>query len=146
RVALKRGSGIRTEGLKEKLRTKLKEHLEDWLQKKWREENVSPGQISERIKGLNLSFEPADIVNEVMSFGAPTPIEIAVSGKELQQSRAYAEKIKAELDRIPSLRDLQFGQTMDYPTVDIRVDREKLGVMGGTVRDVTDSVIAATSS
>jgi multidrug efflux pump subunit AcrB len=146
RVELKRGSGVRTEALKETLRTKLKEHLEDWLQKKWQEEEMSPGQISERIKGLRLSFEPADIVNEVMSFGSPSPIEVVVSGKELQQSRAHAEKIKAELDKILSLRDLQYGQPMDYPTVDIRVDREKLGVMGGMIRDVTDSVLPATSS
>jgi multidrug efflux pump subunit AcrB len=146
RVALKPGSGIRTEVLKETLRKELKEHLQNWLVKKWQEEEMSPGQISDRIKGLRLSFEPADIINEVMSFGAPTPIEIVVSGKELQHSRQFAEKIKHELDSIPSLRDLQFGQSFDYPTVDIRIDREKLGVMGGTIRDVTDTVLPATSS
>jgi multidrug efflux pump subunit AcrB len=85
-------------------------------------------------------------VNEVMSFGAPTPIEVVVSGPKLQESRRHAEKLYQELTKIPSLRDLQFAQPLDYPTLDVRVDRQKLGVMGGTIRDVTDSVIAATSS
>jgi multidrug efflux pump subunit AcrB len=146
RVALKPGRGVRIEALKEQLRDKLQARLEDWLQTKWQEENMSPGKISERIKGLRLSFEPADIINEVMSFGAPTPIEVVVSGQKLAETRAYAEKLRVELAKIPALRDLQFGQPFDYPTVDVRVDREKLGRMGGTMRDVTDSVIAATSS
>ena len=46
----------------------------------------------QRVQGLQFSFEPADIVNEVMSFGSPTPIEVAVSGPDFAQDRAYAEK------------------------------------------------------
>src|SRR5205823_2680796 len=49
-------------------------------------------------------------------------------------------------DGVSSLRDLQFVQPLDYPTVDVWVNREKLGHMGGSVKDVTDSVVAATSS
>ena len=76
---------------------------------------------------LQLSFEPADIVNEVMSFGSPTPVEVAVSGPNLADNRAYAEKVHAQLAKIPSLRDLQFGQSLDYPTVEVKVDRERAG-------------------
>ena len=69
---------------------------------------------------VRFSFEPADIVNEVMSFGSPTPVEVAVSGPNLADNRAYAEKVRDELAKIPSLRDLQFGQSLDYPTVERR--------------------------
>ena len=65
-----------------------------------------------------------------MSLGSPTPIEIAISGQNLAADRAFGEQVKAALQRIPSLRDLQFGQALDYPTVDVNVDREKAGVMG----------------
>src|SRR5207253_1255144 len=102
--------------------------------------------VEAKVRGLRLSFEPADIVNEVMSFGSPTPVEIAVSGPKLAESRAYAEKVRAQLDQIESLCDLEFVQPLDYPVIDVTVDREKLGRMGGTVKDVTDSVVAATSS
>jgi multidrug efflux pump subunit AcrB len=146
RVSLKRGSGIRVEDLKTRLRDELKERLQGWLRTKLLDEGQTSAHADERVSGLRLSFEPADIVNEVMSFGSPTPVEVAVSGPKLAESRAYAEKVRAQLADIPSLRDLQFVQPLDYPTVDVRLDREKLGRMGGTVKDLTDSVIAGTSS
>jgi multidrug efflux pump subunit AcrB len=98
------------------------------------------------VRGLKFSFEPADIVNEVMSFGSPTPVEVAVSGPKLAESRAYADKIRAQMERIPSLRDLQFVQPQDYPAVVVRVDRQLAGASGVTTQDVANSLVAATSS
>ena len=74
--------------------------------------------------GIRLSFEPADIVSEVMSFGSPTPVDVAVTGPNLADDRAFAEKLRNELAEIPSLRDLHYGQSLDYPTIRIEVDRE----------------------
>src|SRR3984957_14518697 len=107
RVALKQQSGVRVAELKERLRRKLPERLGQWLEQKLTTEQVPPEQIVERVSGLKFSFEPADIVNEVMSFGSPSPVEIAVSGPKLAESRAYAEKVRTELQQIGSLRDLQ---------------------------------------
>jgi multidrug efflux pump subunit AcrB len=146
RVALKPGSGVRIEPLKDKLREILPQRLQAWMRENLASEGLPTELIEERVQGLRLSFEPADIVNEVMSFGAPTPIEVAISGKSLADNRAYADKIRQELAKIGSLRDLQFLQPLDYPTVDVTVDREKLGRSGGTVKNVADSVVAATSS
>jgi multidrug efflux pump subunit AcrB len=95
---------------------------------------------------VRFSFEPSDIVNEVMSFGSPTPVEVAVSGPNFAESRAHAEKIYAELSRIPSLRDLQYAQSLDYPTIQVQVDREKAGLAGLTPADVSRSLVTATSS
>src|SRR5262249_3683592 len=53
---------------------------------------------------VRCSFEPADIVNEVMSFGSPTPIDISVSGGNFAESRMHAEKIRAELTKLSYLR------------------------------------------
>jgi multidrug efflux pump subunit AcrB len=146
RVALKPGSGIRTEDLKEKLRDVLPKELAKFLARRLADDGLSEAQIAQRIAGLRLSFVAADIVNEVMSFGAPTPVEVAVSGQNLDLTRAYAEKIHNELDKIESLRDLQYGQTFDYPTVDVKLDREKLGLSGGTVKGTSDTALGATSS
>jgi multidrug efflux pump subunit AcrB len=85
-----------------------------------------------RAEGLKLSFEPAEIVNEVMSFGSPTPVEIAVSGPKFADNRAYAEKVRQQLQEILSLRDLQFAQSLDYPAVAVEVDRERAGLSGVT--------------
>jgi multidrug efflux pump subunit AcrB len=123
-VQLKRGAGIGIEELKERLRQKLPQEL----------------------PGVRFSFEPSDIVSQVMSFGAPTPIEVAVSGPNLADSRVYAEKLRAKLAQIPTLRDLAFEQELDYPTVKVTLDRERAGVLGVTADDVANSVVAGTSS
>ena len=82
-----------------------------------------------------------------MSFGSPTPIEIAVRSKDLAQNRDYAARALARLkEEIGSLRDLQFSQALDYPTVDVKVDRERLGLSGVSVTNVSNSLVAATSS
>src|SRR5262249_33543348 len=107
RVALRPGSGVRIEELKERLRRELPPRLEGWLQKKLLAIGRT-GDAAARAKGVRISFEPADIVNEVMSFGSPAPVEVAVSGPQLAVSRAYAEKVRRRLERIDSLRDLQF--------------------------------------
>jgi multidrug efflux pump subunit AcrB len=123
-ISLRHGSGIRVEEFKERLRQKL----------------------PEAIPGTALSFEAGDVVSQVMNFGAPTPIEIAVSGPNLAANRAFAEKALAEMKSVPSLRDLQFGQPLDYPTVNINIDRERAGQLGVTVEQIGRSLAAATSS
>ncbi len=146
RVALKHNSGIRIEELKQRLRRELPERLSAWLKTRLREDGVADEQIAARIGRLRLSFEPADIVNEVMSFGSPTPIEVAISGPNFADSRAFAHKVFMELKRIESLRDLQYVQSLDYPTVEVKVDRERAGQSGVTTEDVAKSLVAATSS
>ncbi len=93
-----------------------------------------------------VSFEAGDIVSQVMSFGSPTPVEVAVQGPSLADNRAYAAKVYSELARIGDLRDLQYAQPLDYPSVEINVDRRRAGQFGLTMADVARSMVAATSS
>jgi multidrug efflux pump subunit AcrB len=85
-------------------------------------------------------------VSQIMNFGAPTPIEIAVNGPNLQDDREYAEKLRDELGEIRALRDLQFEQPLDFPSVEVNVDRELAGQLGVSVDEVGRSLVAATSS
>src|SRR6185369_7889197 len=102
--------------------------------------------FADKLPDVKFSFEPSDIVSRVMSFGSPTPIEIAVAGPNLAASREYAEKIREKLARVAALRDIQFGQSLDYPTVDVTLNRERAGVLGVKVADATRSLVAATAS
>jgi multidrug efflux pump subunit AcrB len=146
RVALKEDSGIKVEDLKVRLRELLPQKIGAWLRSKWEEEGVEAGEIERRVAALRFSFGPADIVNEVMSFGSPTPVEVAVFGPVLADDVAFATKVKAELEKVPALRDLQFLQAQDYPTVDVKLDRERIGKGGVTVQDVGRALLSATSS
>jgi multidrug efflux pump subunit AcrB len=123
-IQLKRSSGIRVDELKERLRQKL----------------------SAQFQGARFSFEPSDIVSRVMSFGAPTPIEVAVNGTNMTDVRRYAENLRDKLARVPTLRDLAFEQELDYPVVSVNMDRERAGVLGVTADEIGRSVVAGTSS
>ena len=124
RIALKQNSGISTEAMKEELRTEFRN----------------------RFPNVRFSFEPADIISEVMSFGSATPIEIAARGGNLAENREYIGKVQAALSKLPAIRDMQFAQSLDYPTVEVKVDREKAGLSGTTMSNITRSVVTATSS
>jgi multidrug efflux pump subunit AcrB len=114
----------RGEALRERIRGKLKRGLPECL----------------------VSFEAGDIVSQVMSFGSPTPMEVAVQGISLADDYAYARKIRTELQKLTFLRDLQVAQPADFPTLDITVDRDRAGQFGLTMEDVTRSIVPATSS
>jgi len=104
------------------------------------------GVLAREMPDLRISFEPQDIVARVMSFGSPTPIEVAVSGPDLEVSRKYAESILAKLREVPYLRDVQIVQSLDYPTIAVDVDRERAGMLGVTEAAAARSLLAATSS
>src|SRR5439155_7326160 len=93
-VQLKPGARIKIEELKERLRRTFALQMPE----------------------VSFSFEPSDIVSRVMSLGSPTPVEVAVSGPNLAANREFAEKAKQKLQEIPALRDVQFGQALDYTT------------------------------
>ncbi len=123
-VALKPGAGLRAAALQERLRRRLSEALPD----------------------TTVSFEAADVVSQIMNFGAPTPIQVTVTGANLTADRTLANKLMAELRTIGSLRDLQFSQAFDYPTVDIQIDRERAAQLGVTMDQIGRSLAVATSS
>jgi multidrug efflux pump subunit AcrB len=125
RVALKPGARLPIEDLKERLR----------------------GELARQLPQVRASFEPGDIINEVMSFGSPTPLEIAaVGGKNAADVKGFMLQLKAKLAALPAIRDLHFAQSLEYPTVEVNIDREKAGLVGVAPGDVARSLVAATSS
>ncbi len=103
-------------------------------------------KIAEQLPGVRVSFEPSDIVSRIMNLGAQTPLEVSVSSPTLSLTREVAQKLEEKLAATPALRDLQFGQSLDYPSVQVRVDREKAGILGVKTIDVARALTAATSS
>ncbi|HEY1870059.1 MAG TPA: efflux RND transporter permease subunit, partial [Chitinophagaceae bacterium] len=124
KVNLTNDADIRIEALKEKLRS----------------------SVAKNISGASLSFEPADLVDQVMSLGSNNPIEVVIQEKNITQSRDLANKVLFLLKNISYLRDQQIAQPLDYPTIQINYDRIRMGQMGLTVDDAGRSVIAGTSS
>jgi multidrug efflux pump subunit AcrB len=146
RIALNEEKKFRTEEVKERLRQELPKRLRPWLRDHLMLEKVPLAIAEKRAEQVAVTFEPADVINQVMSFGSPTPVEVVVSGPNQDDNRAYAEKVAAHMRQIPTLRDLQFGQAFDYPRIKVEIDRERTGLAGLTVAEASNAMIAATSS
>jgi multidrug efflux pump subunit AcrB len=131
RIAVKRDSGVRIEDFKNRLREQLPRMKRD---------------RAPSMKDVKLQFEAGDIVEDVMSFGSPTPVEVTINGTKLADNIAFAKKVHEQLAQIPSLRDLQYAQSLSYPTVEVNVDRARAGLSGVSAEDVGRSLAPATLS
>ena len=146
RVAFRADSRIKLDAFREQLRKLLPERVIPWLAQRLEAGGLSPAQVREEAAKSTFGFEPGDIVSQVMSFGSATPIAVRVVGTDLDDVRLHAERIAGEMRRIRWLRDVGFEQTLDYPTVEVDIDREKAGLSDVTVEDVRKAIVMSTSS
>ena len=114
-------------------------HIEDFKEKLRK-------KLNEKLPQGKLLFEPADLVDQVMSQGSPTPIEVVVQGKNLKQGKEYADRLVDKLQAVPYMRDVQLGAPVNYPGLQIDYDRIRTGQLGLTIDQVSKSTVAATAS
>jgi multidrug efflux pump subunit AcrB len=103
-------------------------------------------KVARDMPELKVSFEPIELTDKILSQGSPTPIEIALSGKNKKLNEEYANKVVEKLKQIPYLRDVQIDEAIHYPAVDINIDRVRAAQLGASADAINRSLIAATSS
>ncbi len=107
-------------------------------------------ELREKFKASNpdasISFEPGDLVDQVLNLGSTNPVEIAVLSKDFKVSSEIAEKLKSNLQSRSYLRDVTIATPLDYPGLKIDIDRVKAGQLGLTVDEISKSLVTATSS
>jgi multidrug efflux pump subunit AcrB len=146
RVAFSEDTKIKLAPFREKLRKILPERVIPWLADRLEKGGLSHEEAQAQAAKASFGFQPGDIVTNVMSFGSATPIAVRVIGTDLAMVRQHAEKIAAELRKIPNLRDVQFEQMLDYPSVEVEIDREKAGLSGAKVEDLAHALVMSTAS
>ncbi|MGK6350701.1 efflux RND transporter permease subunit [Parapedobacter sp. DT-150] len=103
-------------------------------------------RLRKDLPGVKLSFEPIELTEKILSQGSPTPVEVRLSGRDKALNRQYAQQVIDKLSAMPYLRDVQLGQSINYPAINIKVDRVRASQLGLDMTDVSRSLIAATSS
>jgi multidrug efflux pump subunit AcrB len=98
-------------------------------------------ELPQRFPGVTFSFLPADIISQILNFGAPAPIDVQVRGHDLAANYAYAQKLRQRLLHVPGLVDARIQQSLNYPGFDVDVDRTRAQSVGLTERDVTNSMV-----
>ncbi|AHI64391.1 efflux RND transporter permease subunit [Burkholderia thailandensis] len=95
--------------------------------------------------GSTFSFLPADIVSQILNFGAPAPIDVQVAGPDQAGNRRYANELFRRIRRVAGIADTRVQQAATYPQFTVSVNRTRADELGITEQDVTNSVVASLS-
>ncbi|MET0969662.1 MAG: efflux RND transporter permease subunit [Tardiphaga sp.] len=98
-------------------------------------------QLPRQFPGVSFAFLPADIVSQILNFGAPAPIDLQIRGANLADNFVYANKLLTKIKRIPGIVDARIQQSPNNPGFNIDVDRTRAQYVGLTERDVTNSLV-----
>jgi multidrug efflux pump subunit AcrB len=98
-------------------------------------------QLPRMFPGMSFAFLPADIVSQILNFGAPAPIDLQVRGANVAANFLYANKLLSRIRRVPGIADARIQQSPNNPGFNIDVDRTRAQYVGLTERDVTNSLV-----
>jgi multidrug efflux pump subunit AcrB len=101
--------------------------------------------LPRKFPGTTFSFLPADIVSQILNFGLPAPLDLQVIGNDQTANYAYATELVKRMRRVPGIADLRIQQVLDYPQINVDVDRTLAGEVGLTQRDVANSLLVTLS-
>ncbi|MBX3138589.1 efflux RND transporter permease subunit, partial [Candidatus Obscuribacterales bacterium] len=102
--------------------------------------------LNEKFPELTFYYQPADIVNQILSFGLPAPIDIRVAGYNKKENLAIAHEIIERVKKVRGAADVHLHQEVDAPQLKLNVDRSRAARFGLSQRDVSNDVLVSLSS
>jgi hydrophobic/amphiphilic exporter-1 (mainly G- bacteria), HAE1 family len=103
-------------------------------------------QIQKKLPQLNVYFQSGGLVDAVLNLGLPAPIDIQVTGSNLDEAHGVASQIASRVRQLSGVSDVLIPQDVDYPALQLNIDREKAAQLGLSQREVVDNVITALTS
>ncbi len=103
-------------------------------------------ELGKAFPGSSLYFQPADIVTQVLNFGLPAPIDVVIESSDLDKGFTVARQLAARMRRIPGVVDVRIPQVLDYPTLNLDVDRLRAAQVGLSQRDVANNLLTSLAS
>ncbi len=101
--------------------------------------------MNEAFPGVSFYFEAANITNQILNFGLPSPIDVQIAGRNATAGYALAVELQRKIARIPGAVDVHVHQVVDYPEIRVNVDRNKAGQVGLSQSDVANSLLISLS-
>lgn len=99
-----------------------------------------------KFPGTTFAFPPADITTQVLNFGAPSSIDVQVSGSNEASIHVYAVKLLHRIAHVAGVVDARIQQRYDYPQINVNVDRTFAQLIGLTQRNVADNLVSMLSN
>ena len=102
-------------------------------------------KLAETYPSTAFAFLPADIVSQILNFGLPSPLDIQITGFNVNGNRDYANALLQKMRAIPGAVDLRIQQAFDYPQLNVDVDRSKAELLGLTQQNVASNMLVSLS-
>ena len=102
-------------------------------------------KFAREFPGVMFAFLPSDMVTQILNFGLPAPIDIQVTGNDLQGNRAWASQLLRQIRYVPGTADLRIQQPFDQPYLHLRVERTKAQQLGFTAHDIAQNLLVSLS-
>jgi HAE1 family hydrophobic/amphiphilic exporter-1 len=103
-------------------------------------------QLSRQLPQLATYLQSGGLVDAVINLGLPAPIDVQVSGNDLSEVYATAAKIAGPVRGLKGVSDVLIPQDIDYPALELDIDREKAGLLGLSQKEIVNNVITALTS
>ncbi len=103
-------------------------------------------ELPRAFPGSRFYFQAADIVTQVLNFGLTSPLDVQVEGMDFNKSYDYALKVRDAMRGIPGTADVHINQVLDYPALQVDVDRTRAAELGMSERDVANNALISLSS
>lgn len=103
-------------------------------------------KLNKKFPGVSFAFDTGGLLTAALNFGLPSPIDVQVEGNKLEVGQDIALQIKNEIEKISGTADVRIQQKLDYPQINIDIDRVKASDLGVTVEETVKSVIASVNS
>lgn len=102
--------------------------------------------LAQEFPGSSFYFQPADIVTQVLNFGLISPIDVQIEGPDFSRSYEFARRLRDEMRQIPGLEDVHISQVLDYPALQVDVDRVRAANLGMTQQNVANTMLISLAS
>jgi hydrophobic/amphiphilic exporter-1 (mainly G- bacteria), HAE1 family len=103
-------------------------------------------RLGQAMPELTTYFQTGGLVDSVINQGLPAPIDIQVSGNNMEQSFALARQIAVRARTLKNVSDVLIPQDLRYPGLELNIDRERASLIGLSPKQVVDNVITALTS
>lgn len=101
--------------------------------------------LPQQFPGMTFAFLPADIVSQILNFGAPAPVDVQVKGPNINENLEFVKKLYPQLAHVKGLADVRIQQPHNYPQFDVLVNRTMAQNLGITEQNITNSVVDSLS-
>jgi hydrophobic/amphiphilic exporter-1 (mainly G- bacteria), HAE1 family len=103
-------------------------------------------QVHKKLPQLTVYFQSGGLVDAVLNLGLPAPIDVQVSGSDMNAAHDLAAQLASKFRQLDEVSDVLIPQDVDYPALQLDVDRQKAAQLGLSQREVVDNVITALTS